>query len=840
MSFLYLRVAVFFTFIPVVLNLRVLDDGLSLNCTQNFFYFVVIKGYNLTAGLIFFLKDNCMYDGWLKPSDFTPSGPDNLTVCIDVRNNMKGDPEPVIVAEWKAKDDGSIHFLKGTEFSVMKSSTNEHLCVNYMFLQNFKTMRKTNGEKWSFSLDKVVVDLGSMYVVTVSNIPKPNLQHTSYNVNKSVVVPGICEDPLMQKTNICLESGNTWQPDITLEKSTGLDNKAILLVAFKPGENTQKHNVFVKCKMVNQMKTIYNEGKTLLNVTNDLENWPMTCCYFDVQIQPFFLRCANDCLQKYQSFNICTVSSSPHEKNSVCWIICVGICLLIFGIGFCGIYLNCRKPKKGQEMPAKAPLEQPVPSGPRSVLIIYSRDHPLYADIVLKLCAFLRAKCGTEVVLDILDTAWLGTIGQLPWIEQQKRRIEQSSDKILVLCSRGVQAKWGAICGNPPILLREDVRSPEGDILTLALQLITPDMQRPASYGKYLDAYIDDISSEGDVPSMFDIAVKYKLMKHFEELYFRILDMEKYQQGMVHCFKGIGKDEYFSCPSGKALRDAIETFQAYQIETPDWFESECVNSEEEVRGETSTLLDIPMLPIYELQQLCNDGLPILVNEVEIHQESQSVCAIIPQIRDKSEESSVMIIKPRVQPEHSSVLSFHPTVKPPPEIPIVGMITVGPESYPCLLAEPVPVQPLHPPIESRWNEMFPMGEPSDNCLKTSNEGQNQVSFAMPSENALQQLLALQRFLTPFEIPAPPSSMEDSFHLDQEMDMSQPVEMEENEMEGASETRPSRGSDQGYSSRYSIVREEPQVSTVPKKEELYLNSPISSGFCTQTMENGFRLC
>ncbi|XP_051547345.1 interleukin-17 receptor A-like [Myxocyprinus asiaticus] len=834
MSFLYLRGALFFTLVPVVLNLRVLDDGLSLNCTQ--------EEVQCQANI-----NNCMYDGWLKPSDFTPSGPDDLTVGIDVRNNTKGDLEPVIVAEWKAKDDGSIIFLNGTEFSVMKSSTNEHLCVHYMFLQKFKTMRKTDGEKWSFSLDKVVVDPGSTYLVTVSNLPKPNLQHTSYNINRSVVVRG-CEDPLMRQTKICLERGETWHPDITLEKSKGLDDKDVLLVAFKPGENAQKYNVFVKCKRDNQMQTVYNKGKTILNLTYDLEHWPVTCCRFDVQIQPFFLRCANDCLRKNENFNICSTESPPlSEKNTIFWIICVGLCLLICGISFCAIYLCCRKPKKGPEMPAKDHVEQHVLSGSRSVLIIYSRDHPLYTDIVLKLCAFLRAKCGTEVVLDLLDTAWLGTIGQLPWIEQQKRRIEQSSDKILVLCSRGVQAKWGAICGEPPILLREDVRSPEGDMLTLALQLITPDMQRPASYGKYLVAYFDDISSEGDVPSMFDIAVKYKLMKHFEELYFRILDMEKYQQGMVHCIEGIGKDEYFCCPSGKALRDAIETFQAYQIENPDWFDKECVNSEEEVRGETSTLLEVPMPPIYELQPLCNDGLQIFVNEVEIHQESQSVCAVIPQIHDKPEESSVMIVKPRVQPEHSSVLSLHPTVVPPLKTSTVGMIPVGPESYPYLLVEPIPVQLTHPSTESRWNEVFPMGEPSDNCLTASNEDQTQASFSMPSENAVQQLVALQRFLTPFEIIAPPPSVEDNFLLDQEMDMSQPVEMDETEMEGASETRPSRGSDQGYSSRYSIVRGEPQVSTVPKKEELsslaklqmdlYLNSPVSSGFCTQTIENGF---
>lgn len=50
--------------------------------------------------------DNCMYKGWLIPSSFTPNGPDDLTVYVDVRSNMKGDVEPVIVAKWKAKDDG--------------------------------------------------------------------------------------------------------------------------------------------------------------------------------------------------------------------------------------------------------------------------------------------------------------------------------------------------------------------------------------------------------------------------------------------------------------------------------------------------------------------------------------------------------------------------------------------------------------------------------------------------------------------------------------------------------------------------------------------------------------
>ncbi len=464
--------------------------------------------------------------------------------------------------------------------------------------------------------------------------------------------------------------------------------------------------------------------------------------------------------------------------------------------------LDEEKPKEA------APLEPPASSGPRSVLIIFSRDHPLYTDIVLKLCAFLRAKCGIEVVLDLLDMTWLGTIGRLQWLEEKKRQIEQSSNKILVLCSRGVQAKWGAMCGEPRVLLREDVHSPVGDMLTLALQLITPDMQRPASYGKYLVAYFDDVSREGDVPSMFDIAVKYKLMKHFEELYFRILDVEKYKHGVKHCIEGIGKDEYFNCPSGEALRNAIEAFQAHQMKNPDWFEKECVTSEEEVRGEADPLLEMPIQPIYELTPMLNIGLPILLKEVEINQESQSICTVIPQIQENPEESSVVIINPRVQSGHSEVLSYYPAMEHPLELPsLTGIGTpINPQIYSCLLAEPGPVETTHPPFA------FPMGEPSDNC---------------PTDSRNCFLIA------------PPPSMEDSFHLYQEMDMSQPVEVEESEMEGASETRPSRGSDQGYGSRYSTVREDPKfqqdLSSLAKLQmDLFLNSPISSGFCTETME------
>ena len=53
------------------------------------------------------------------------------------------------------------------------------------------------------------------------------------------------------------------------------------------------------------------------------------------------------------------------------------------------------------------------------VFILYSLDHPLYKEIILKLCAFLRAKCGAEVTLDLLESACLSTIGKMQWLEMQ-------------------------------------------------------------------------------------------------------------------------------------------------------------------------------------------------------------------------------------------------------------------------------------------------------------------------------------------------------------------------------------------------------------------------------------
>ncbi|KAK3517781.1 hypothetical protein QTP70_018350 [Hemibagrus guttatus] len=763
--------------------------------------------------------NNCMYKEWLQPQNFTPTSPVDLKIHVDTTTDENGYLVPVIVAEWKARDDGSIIHLTGTEFQVTKQGSGEHFCIHYMFLKKITTMRNELGEQWSFFLDKVVVDPGETYLVSVSNLPKPNIDHTSYNIYKTIQVSG-CKSPAMQSTQICIENGENWNPNISMVRS-GPQNRT-LFITFDTDVHSENYKVHVKCKLHKETQNLTKENRSSLNVTFDLEAWPQTCCSFTVEIQPFF-KCGSDCLRKKRSFNICPdLHKSPEDPNDL-WKVFIWLFVLFCGLcAICFICLRYRKQQKGPATLMPWPSTD-LPDAEHSVLIIYSRDHPKYTDIVLKLCAFLRAKCGTEVYLDLLDTASIGAMGRLQWTELQKRRIEQSSDKVLVLCSRGVQAKWGAMCGGPRVLLREDVCSPMGDMLTLALQLITPDMQRPASYGKYLVAYFEDISEEHDVPSMFDLAVKYKLMKHFEELFFRILDLEKYQKGKVHTIKGIGIDDYINCPSGKALRDAIETFQAYQLENPDWFEKECLDSEDEVPvTEISPILNECPPQVLKCDPVLNYGPSVHECKVEVHHADQthSVWSTeIPHLNLEFEDSFVQEVQPAYQ-----VYSLHPAVEAPLGIHKAAVYHADSENHPCLLVEPV----LREPLPSSRNEIFVNGGPLPEDSPPTDE-----------EETLKKLLNLQVSLVSVDITAPPPSVDDQFQTSWDMHSSQPVEMDESQVEDTSGRRQSRWSDQGYSSRDSMVREDPPPSSLVAlaklQEALYLNSPISSGFCTETMES-----
>uniref|UniRef100_A0A672NHH5 SEFIR domain-containing protein n=2 Tax=Sinocyclocheilus grahami TaxID=75366 RepID=A0A672NHH5_SINGR len=321
----------------------------------------------------------------------------------------------------------------------------------------------------------------------------------------------------------------------------------------------------------------------------------------------------NTCLEYRRKFDICPFL--PGAPVSFIILATLGLLLASLAAAVCifGCIVFLKNKDLHKETPssdsstcAKGKLEWNPIHEPKRVIIIYSLDHPLYKEVILKLCAFMRAKCGTDVTLDLLDSAWLSTIGRIQWLDMQRERISKSSDKVLILCSPGVNAKWKAMCGEHKVRLKEDEHSPIGDMLTPALSLIIPDFVHASSFHKYMLAYFDDVCSEVDVPAPFNVVVKYKLMKHFEELYFRILDMEKHEPGQIKCIEGVRENDYFNCPSGRGLRDAIEAFKNYQLKNPNWFEMELLDTddeEEEAILESTFPTDINYSSVTECYQL---------------------------------------------------------------------------------------------------------------------------------------------------------------------------------------------------------------------------------------------
>ncbi|XP_018585339.2 interleukin-17 receptor A-like [Scleropages formosus] len=787
-----------------------LVEGPPLSCSQ--------EGLKCVAN-----KNFCLDKNWLQPWNFTPTGPKKLRVNVTILKE-KGNLVPVLNVTWRARTDGSIEYLNGTEVHILQVSNNYKLCVRYTFLNKINSMKKAHNAYWSFSLNRVVVDPEQMYLVSVYNLPRPNIAHDSYRVDKRISVPG-CKDPMMEMTKICIESGSQWRSNISLKKSETPDKQSVITVNFRSGEFCTKYRVFVQCSGKKDFVTLPQSNESDMNATFALKGWSITCCNFSVEIQPFFIQCENDCFRHQKYFNICNGPSplAPHSNTTV-WLI-VGLAVLLISGAISCVCLCSWKQKK--DIPAeKAPLEDVSippkdqdkilpPTRPKKVLIIYSLDHALYREIVLKLSAFLRAKCGTEVVLDLLDTAWLGTVGRMQWLDWQKQQIEKSSDKILILCSRGVQAKWRAMCGGHKVMLKEDVRSPMGDMLTPAFSLIIPDLLHPVAFGKYIVAYFDDVSAEEDVPPPFNITIKYKLMKHFEELYFRILDMEKHEPGKVKRVEGIAEDEYFSCPSGRALRDAVEAFQAYQVEYPDWFERECVDSEEEALDsdlQCPLLRDINSNSILQCVPECREGPPILVNAVKAIEGDSGILSLTPLLNDVEgkvftqqvqpstdlEESQVYSVKPLAHMQWSQIYSVHPaahldechvySVNPAvEEIPEVweadvhSSISAGPIAN-------IAVQEL-----STHGGIQPAGRSDSRGLPEEGHEEESDSSSNLSEGALKSLLALQQALGP-GAPFTRSSVKDQslYYTDVASDIIQ---------EGYDWKRPLSESDQGYISRAS---------------------------------------
>ncbi|KAM6170883.1 interleukin-17 receptor A isoform 2-T2 [Erethizon dorsatum] len=627
-------------------SLRLLDHPAPV-CSQ--------EGLNCTVK-----NSTCLDDSWIHLRNLTPSSPKNVRVQLRLAHMKHGDLVPVVHIEWTLQTDASILYLEGAELSVLQLDTNEHLCVEFKFLSKLNHYKR-----WHFTFDHFVVEPGQEYEVTVHHLPKPIPDGDPNHLSRNVLVPD-CKDPEMRMTTPCLSSGSLWDPNITVEKpeaeqlrvSFTLWNESthyqILLNSFPHTENL---SCFERVLQIPAPRPEKFHQRTNVTVPLQHSDW---CCRHRVQVQPFFSTCLNDCL-RYSVTVPCpemplTPASTADHIPLWGYIFITGVSILLVGSVILMIlcltwrlpgshHEKCGNSTKGTDVLPAAALSPP-PLKPRKVWIVYSADHPLYVDVVLKFAQFLLTACGTEVALDLLEEQVISEVGVMTWVGRQKQEMVESNSKIIILCSRGTRAKWQAILGweEAAIQLRCDHQKPTGDLFTAAMNMILPDFKKPACFGTYIICYFTGISSENDIPDLFNITSRYPLMDKFEEVYFRIQDLEMFEPGQMCRIRELAEDSYPQSPSGRQLRGAVERFREWQIQCPDWFERESLHStnDQDLSSLDEEVFEEPLLPpgerIVRQKPLVREPAPegCLVVDICLGEEGKGMSKLEPQLQPLGE------------------------------------------------------------------------------------------------------------------------------------------------------------------------------------------------------------
>nr|XP_048300319.1 interleukin-17 receptor A isoform X1 [Myodes glareolus] len=772
-------------------------------------------------------NSTCLDDSWINPPNLTPSSPKHIRVQLNF-STQHGELVPVLHIEWTLQTDASILYLKGAELSILQLNTNERLCVEFEFLNSLTH----HHNRWRFSFSHFVVDPGQEYEVTVHHLPKPKPDGDPNHKSKIILVPD-CEDPRMKMTTSCVSSGSLWDPNITVETldtrqlrvSFTLWNEStpyqILLESFPHSENQSCFDDIHQIPAPRQ-EEFHQRANVTLPLSNS--NW---CCRHHVQVQPFFNSCLNDCLRHAVTVfcpDIPKTSDSLADSIPL-WVYGFITVIAILLVGSVILLTICMTWRLSGSDPEKhsddskcsgiSPVAEltPPPLKPRKVWIIYSADHPLYVEVVLKFAQFLITACGTEVALDLLEEQVISEVGVMTWVGRQKQEMVESNSKILILCSRGTQAKWKAILGwaEPAVQLRCDHWKPAGDLFTAAMNMILPDFKRPACFGTYIVCYFSGISSESDVPDLFNITSRYPLMDRFEEVYFRIQDLEMFEPGRMHHIKELTGENYLQSPSGAQLKEAVGRFREWQTKYPDWFEREnlCLAGDQDLPSLEEEVFEDPLLP---------PGGRIVKQQPLVREPSEG-CLVV-NVCVSEEGSGVAKLDPQLRPQRKSVAQTLQTmVLPAEQVPAAHVVEPVPladgsgAATQLTLAEDSEASPL---LGAQRNSVL--------CLPVDSDDLPLCSTPMLSPDhfhgdAREQLESLMR-----------SVLQQSLSGQAQESWARPVVLQEPCTSSEEEQRQSVQSDQGYISRSSpqppdwlTEEEEPELdeSAEPLSPEVLQN-------------------
>ncbi|XP_072001015.1 interleukin-17 receptor A isoform X2 [Engystomops pustulosus] len=505
---------------------------------------------------------------WIRPFNWTPAAPASLEVMTKIGVSEKGDHVPVLHITWTVRADSSIRDLQGVEISVLDISLNRPLCVQFQFANTFPSQWDQNNRAWKFYFNNFEVGPGKEYEVSVQHLPRNREKSQENRLEQRVMTPD-CSDKDMLLTETCCKLGFCWNYNISVEIT-----ESEVIVEFSPRSDAHKYGVevFIERIMKRQSKTIdqVSSDRVQVNFSNFASFDP---CWYNISVWPYMEPCNTDCVRKSyvpKCPTTTTVFTTPAPLDPFrVWPIAAILTIAAFTAVI--LFWRFQACIHQQDPEPKNPSPPPPTLASKKVWLVYSADHKLYVDVVIRLADFMRVDWGLDVVLDQLESHEIGVRGVMPWLGHQKEQIEKTNGTILILCSPGAQAKWRALQDRQKerVTLPEDASYMYGDLFTPALTLIFPDFQKAKPYDRYLVAYFNDLFTHEDIPSLFEICPCYPVVDKLKDLLFRIQRIEQNQPSVQYdvCLK-----EY---PSYAYLLSAIEQCRAWQQQHLDWFGKEC-------------------------------------------------------------------------------------------------------------------------------------------------------------------------------------------------------------------------------------------------------------------------
>ncbi|XP_030585147.1 interleukin-17 receptor D isoform X1 [Archocentrus centrarchus] len=227
--------------------------------------------------------------------------------------------------------------------------------------------------------------------------------------------------------------------------------------------------------------------------------------------------------------------------------------------------------------------ERPWPR-PKVFICYSSRDCPKHTSVIQSFAFFLQDFCCCEVVLDLWEHLEMCKEGQMSWLSRQL----DEANFIITVCSKGLRyyVEKKSRRGKTPVSRRSSsssslIGASGGDLFIVAVAMIAEKLRQAKQsedggaqeMNRHMAVYFD-YSTEGDIPTILNVAPRFKLMDQLPQLFGRLHAgqsglTEREQQPL-----NVSRRNYFRSKSGRSLYVSICNMHQHISQNPDWFEKQ--------------------------------------------------------------------------------------------------------------------------------------------------------------------------------------------------------------------------------------------------------------------------